>query len=140
MTKTGLVLLAVLLASPAVQAGSKKSKATGAVTRSESCRLRFDALCSVMQKCVANADDLGGARCEAIDPGCDEQYGEAVYTRTAVDACVAGLVGFKCSKKIDPNDSRSMDFESKVSACKALVSADSAQDKRGALREARASK
>ena len=128
-----LTVLFALLAGAALAGGPKAPKpaAAGAISRSASCWKRFNALCGVMQRCSSGAEDMGGARCEAIDPGCDALDGQASYPAAAVDACLAGLEKLSCGGKADPNDRTAMDFEGKVAACRKLVAADTELAKAG---------
>ncbi len=116
--------LSALAASPAIAGKSeKKPEKKATIARSESCLKRFAALCSVMHRCAAGAEDMG-KKCEAIDPGCDGLAGDAPYSAAEVDVCTVRLSTLSCPKRADPNDPKAMDFEGKVEACRKLVSAD----------------
>ncbi len=140
MTKTlTLSLLAVLLFAPASEARPRKAAAKPAATKAsasssgpsrvEACKARFAASCAAMQRCALNAEDLGGQRCEAIDPGCDRLGGKASYTAAQVEACVAGLQQVTCRARVDPF---TFDVEAQVPACKAMDLADARPAARGA--------
>lgn len=131
-----LAALAVLLAGADAFAGSKKpakpapkATASAAISRTAACWARFNALCGAMQACAKNAEDMG-AKCEAIDPGCDKLSGSAPVTQAKVDECVAGLKKLSCHERVDPADL--LDLESRVPACKAIALAEAEAEKRDA--------
>lgn len=120
-----LAQLAVLVAAPALAEKPKVSKSPSeSITKVESCRKRFTALCRAMQRCTTVPEDLGGPNCEAIDPGCDGLKGQAAYDTATVDSCVSGLEKLTCAQKLDPNDPAAADLETRVPSCKKLLDAE----------------
>lgn len=115
-------------AGKAARVATAEQAAKAPVSRSSACWARFNALCGVMQRCAVAAEDMG-ARCDAIDPGCDDLAGDATYGRSEVDRCISDLRALSCARRADPNDARAMDFEAKVDSCRTLLAADAAADR-----------
>lgn len=111
--------LLCVLACLAVSASAADAPRAGKpIARAAACKLRFEASCAFMHRCSTGAEDLGGPKCEAIDPGCDQLKGNAKYSREAVDACIAGLRKVACDARVDPSEASQL--EEGVGACAAL--------------------
>ena len=111
--------MTVVAAEPAKKPAKPLSKATA-------CKLRFEAFCALMQRCSTASEDLGGPKCEAIDPGCAGLQGPTSYDRAALDACIAGLNKVKCEARVDPSEAARL--EDGVAACASLRAADESPD------------
>ena len=125
--------------APRRQETPKEAAANTNLARSKACWKRFEATCQAARRCMKSAADLGGERCQAVDPGCDRLFGPAPYSESALNECLAGLSKATCSKSMaaaDPNDPDAWDLERLVPACRTL----SAAEDRLARENARAQK
>jgi hypothetical protein len=120
-----LIVLVACLAMTAVAADPPK-KPGKPVSKATACKVRFEAFCALMQRCSAGSEDLGGKKCEAIDPGCVGLKGNATYDRAALDACIAGLNKLTCESRVDPTQAARL--EDSVAACAALGASDERPD------------
>ncbi|MFN7134152.1 MAG: hypothetical protein ACK4N5_18885, partial [Myxococcales bacterium] len=94
----------------------------GEISQAESCRLRFQAQCTVLKRC--GAGDF--VDCDALVAGCAEVQGKAPYPRKTAEACAKAIEKTKCDTKVDFMNPASLDPSARLPACKPIVDAEKA--------------